>query len=116
MERLSTLEERQTEMQETPVTWVASLTRALRHSKGTSEFINHGEIYEFTIDLGATSDVFLAGHRLLLEISSSNFPRIDRNLNTGENILDATQMLTATNTVFHGQSHASALLVAVVPR
>ena len=46
--------------------------------------MNPGEVYKLTLNLWSTSNVFLAGHKLRLEVSSSNFPRFDRNLNTGE--------------------------------
>ena len=55
-----------------------------RASQEHSELMNPGQIYEITVDLWATSNVFLRGHSLRLEISSSNFPRFDRNMNTGE--------------------------------
>ena len=55
-----------------------------RNSPERVEFMNPGETYKLTLDLWATSNVFLKGHKLRLEISSSNFPRFDRNLNTGE--------------------------------
>src|SRR5207237_8382578 len=55
-----------------------------RNSQEKPGLMQPGNIYKFTIDVWATSNVFLSGHRLRLEISSSNFPRFDRNLNTGE--------------------------------
>jgi len=55
-----------------------------RNSFEKPELMEPGQVYRFTIDVWATSNVFLAGHRLRLDISSSNFPRFDRNLNTGE--------------------------------
>src|SRR6185437_7411934 len=55
-----------------------------RNSQETPEMMNPGQIYKFSIDLWSTSNVFRTGHRLRLEISSSNFPRFDRNPNTGE--------------------------------
>jgi predicted acyl esterase len=68
-----------------------------------------------TVDLWATSNVFLAGHKLRLEVSSSNFPRFDRNLNTGEIQARGTRMVKATNVIYHDKAHPSALNVAVVP-
>jgi predicted acyl esterase len=67
------------------------------------------------IDLWATSNVFKAGHQIRLEISSSNFPRFDRNLNTGENPGLATRMVKANNSVFHDRDHSSAIVLSVVP-
>jgi hypothetical protein len=86
-----------------------------RKSPERVEFMNPGEIYKFTIDLWATSNVFLKGHRLRLEISSSNFPRFDRNLNTGEDIGRGTRWVKATNTILHDKEHPSSVLLPVVP-
>jgi putative CocE/NonD family hydrolase len=77
--------------------------------------INPGQIYAISIDVWATSDVFLRGHLLRLEISSSNFPRFDRNLNTGEEIKSARSFVAATNTILHDAQHPSALLLPVMP-
>src|SRR5581483_896955 len=55
-----------------------------RDSRETPTLMNPGQIYKLTIDLWATSNVFKKGHIMRLEVSSSNFPRFDRNLNTGE--------------------------------
>lgn len=87
-----------------------------RDSQEKPELMHPGEVYKFTIDLWATSNVFLAGHRLRLEVSSSNFPRFDRNLNTGEDQAQATRMVKATNTIVHDREHPSALILPVVPR
>jgi putative CocE/NonD family hydrolase len=86
-----------------------------RSSQEKPELANPGETYHITVDLWATSNVFLTGHKLRLEVSSSNFPRFDRNLNTGEEQARATRMIKATNVVFHDKSHPSALIVPVVP-
>jgi uncharacterized protein len=75
-----------------------------------------GKIYKFTIDLWATGNVFKAGHRIRLYISSSNFPRFNRNLNTGESILGSSRMLTAHQTIYHDREHNSALIMPVIPR
>jgi len=86
-----------------------------RNSREKPEPMKPGEIYRFTIDLWATSNVFLAGHRLRVDISSSNFPRFDRNLNTGEDPGQATRLVKATNTIFHDREHPSAILLPVIP-
>jgi hypothetical protein len=86
-----------------------------RSSAEIPEFLNPGEVCKFTIDLWATSNVFLPGHRLRLEISSSNFPRFDRNLNTGEDPGAATRMMKATNTIYHDREHPSALILPIIP-
>ena len=86
-----------------------------RNSQEKPELGNPGEIYHITVDLWATSNVFLRGHKLRLEVSSSNFPRFDRNLNTGENQARATQMIKATNAIYHDKSRPSALVLPIVP-
>jgi uncharacterized protein len=70
-----------------------------RKSQENPELAKLGEIYRITLDLVATSNVFLAGHKLRLEVSSSNFPRFDRNMNTGEEQAHAARMVNATNVV-----------------
>jgi putative CocE/NonD family hydrolase len=87
-----------------------------RNSQETPEPAKPGEVYHLKVDLWATSNVFLAGHRLRLEVSSSNFPRFDRNLNTGEDQSHATRIATATNTIYHDRQHPSALILPVVPQ
>jgi uncharacterized protein len=86
-----------------------------RVSPEHSEFMNPGQVYEISVDLWATSNVFLRGHSLRLEISSSNFPRFDRNLNTGEEIRFARNFVSANNTVLHDAQHPSALVLPVMP-
>jgi putative CocE/NonD family hydrolase len=75
-----------------------------------------GKVYEYTIDLWATSHVFLPRHRIRLEISSSDFPRFDRNLNTGEEPNTARRMQAARQTVYHGAQYASHIVLPVIPR
>lgn len=87
-----------------------------RGSMEKPEFLNPGQISKLTLDLWSTSNVFLAGHRIRLEISSSNFPRFDRNLNTGESAGQGGHWLKATNTVYHDADHPSALILPVVPQ
>ena len=86
-----------------------------RDSREKADLINPGQVYKFTIDLWSTSNVFRKGHALRLEISSSNFPRFDRNLNTGEDPAFAKNYVSATNTVYHDTEHPSALILPVVP-
>jgi len=85
-----------------------------RNSQERPELMNPGEIYKFSIDLWSTSNVFRKGHKLRLEVSSSNFPRFDRNPNTGENGEYASRSVTATNTIYHDAQHPSVLIVPVV--
>jgi putative CocE/NonD family hydrolase len=86
-----------------------------RDSQEKPALMNPGQIYKFTIDLWATSNVFLKGHILRLEVSSSNFPRFDRNLNTGEAEGVGEKFVAATSTIFHDGEHPSALVLPVVP-
>ncbi|HVH59488.1 MAG TPA: CocE/NonD family hydrolase, partial [Candidatus Sulfotelmatobacter sp.] len=86
-----------------------------RNSQEKPELANPGETYRIAVDLWATSNVFLAGHKLRLEVSSSNFPRFDRNLNTGEGQARATRMIKATNMVYHDKAHPSAVILPVLP-
>lgn len=58
-----------------------------RNSQEKPELANPGEIYHISVDLWATSNVFLPGHKLRLEVTSSNFPRFDRNPNTAKSRL-----------------------------
>lgn len=87
-----------------------------RASQEKPEVMNPGQAYRFAIDLWSTSNVFRKGHRLRLEVTSSNFPRFDRNLNTGENPERGSRYVKATNTIYHDAEHPSALQVAVVGR
>ena len=86
-----------------------------RNSQAKPELANPHEVYHVSVDLWATSNVFLAGHKLRLEVSSSNFPRFDRNLNTGEEQARGTHMVKATNVIYHDKARPSALVVPVVP-
>ena len=87
-----------------------------RESESAPRLMEAGQPYLFTIDLWATSNVFLPGHRIRLEISSSNFPRFDRNLNTGERFGEGTRGIAARQTVFHQDNMASHVLLPVIPR
>jgi putative CocE/NonD family hydrolase len=76
--------------------------------------ITPGEVYEYVIDLWATGVVFKAGHRVRVEITSSSFPRWDRNLNTGEDTKDSTRSETAHQQIFHDPEHPSSITLTVV--
>ena len=82
---------------------------------GSPSPLSPGSIYEYKIDLWSTSNVFLKGHRIRLEVSSSNFPRFDRNLNTGMRAAESAEFVKATNTVLHDAAHPSTLILPVVP-
>jgi putative CocE/NonD family hydrolase len=92
------------------------LRARFRDSREAAKPIVPGKVYEYKIDMWATSNVFLKGHRIRLEVSSSNFPRFDRNLNTGKPASTDSVFVKATNTVYHDAAHPSALVLPVVPR
>ena len=74
-----------------------------------------GTIYEFTIKLYPTSNVFKRGHRIRVDISSSNFPRFDVNPNTGEPLNDNRRTVIAMNTIVHDRAHPSHIVLPVIP-
>ena len=75
-----------------------------------------GKVYKYTIDLWATANVFKAGHRIRLYVSSSNFPRFNLNLNTGEGIIGASRSVTAQQTIYHDRQYSSALILPVIAK
>ncbi len=87
-----------------------------RNSTTKAEAIEPGKIYEYTIDLWATSNLFKAGHRIRLGVSSSNFPRFNRNGNTGELIANSKRLVKAQQTIYHDDRHPSALVLPIIPR
>ncbi len=80
-----------------------------------AELATPGEIYEIEIGLSGTANTFQVGHRIRLEISSSNFPWYDRNLNTGEHPATGTTWQVADQAVHHDRERASYLALPVVP-
>ena len=87
-----------------------------RTSKTQATLLKPDEVYEFTIDLWATSNVFKAGHRIRLEIASSNFPRFDRNPQTGEASGEARVLSPALQHVFHDEAHPSHVVLPVISK
>ncbi|QUQ63702.1 CocE/NonD family hydrolase [Kutzneria sp. CA-103260] len=87
-----------------------------RNSLEHEELATPGEVYELDIDLCATANVFRPGHRIRVEVSSSNFPRYDRNCNTGGVIAQTAEadMVVAANTVHSGPSTPSRLVLPVI--
>lgn len=75
-----------------------------------------GRVYEYTIDLWATSYVIKKGHRIRVEISSSNFNRFARNLNTGKKFGKSSEMVVATQTIYHTSEYPSHVTLPVIPR
>lgn len=89
-----------------------------RESLSDPKPMRPGEVYELVVDLAVTSNVFLPGHRIRLEVSSSNFPRYDRNSNTGQSDahVPEQEMVAAVNHVHHGPAHRSRLVLPVIQR
>ena len=87
-----------------------------RESLGTPSPLRPGEPYEFTIQLWNVSHVLRAGHRIRLHITSSDFPRWDRNAGTGAPTGTDTTLRSADQTVLHDRVHPSRLVLPVIPR
>jgi len=89
-----------------------------RNSLSEPELMEPDTIYKLRLNLWATANVFLPGHRIRLEVSSSNFPRFDRNSNTGGDIVNETadQYQPAINHIFHDAAHPSHLLLPIIER
>ena len=86
-----------------------------RDSLKTEKLMTPGKIYPFTIKLYPTSNVFKKGHRIRVDISSSNFPRFDVNPNTGEPLNDNRRWVTAVNTIYHDRQHPSHIILPMIP-
>lgn len=94
-----------------------SIIRArYRETRARATLLTPGEVYEYTIDLWSTSNVFKAGHRIRVEIASSNFPRFDRNPQTGEASGEASRLEPALQHVFHDETRPSHIVLPVIPR
>jgi len=77
--------------------------------------IEPGKVYEYKIDLWPTSNLFQPGDRIGLEISSSNFPQYDRNLNTGTEFGQETTFKIADQTILHDADHLSRIILPIIP-
>jgi putative CocE/NonD family hydrolase len=86
-----------------------------RNSILKPQLLTPHEPYPFRIDMGVTSHLFRKGHRLRVHLTSSDFPRFDRNMNTGNPIGEDTAGIPATQTVFHRQGLASYIELPVIP-
>ncbi|MEO0438252.1 MAG: CocE/NonD family hydrolase [Pseudomonadota bacterium] len=86
-----------------------------RDSYREPELLEAGRIYEYRIDLWATSYELAAGERLRLDISSSNYPRLNRNPNTGAPFAQTTEMRSAMQTIHFGKDYPSRVVLPVIP-
>ena len=87
-----------------------------RNSREKAAFMSPGTIYEFTIAAQPTSNLFKAGHRIRLDISSSNFPFYDVNPNTGGPLGKEQNMTKAHNTIHHDAAHPTHLILPIIPK
>ena len=87
-----------------------------RDSSTAPALVDPGRVYRYTIDLWATSNVFKRGHRIRVEVSSSNFPRFDRNTNTGNLVSQDAEFKPAMQTILHDSEHLSHVALPIVPR
>jgi putative CocE/NonD family hydrolase len=87
-----------------------------RDSLKHENMMKPGEIYPLTVKLYPSSNVFKRGHRIRVDVSSSNFPRFDVNPNTGEPLADHRRIQIAVNTIHHNAAHPSHILLPIIPR
>ncbi len=89
----------------------------LRYRNGDAkvELMENGKVYKVTLTPMNTSNYFAAGHRIRLEVASANFPRFDRNLNTGGNNYDETTSIVAHTAIHHSTEYPSSITLTVVP-
>jgi len=98
-----------------------NVAEGIRRARGRKsvfepEPVTPGEVIEYTIDLGNTSQLFRQGHRIRIDISSSNFPMYDRNMNTGNAIGEDAEGIPAMQSIFHQQGYASYIELPVIPK
>jgi putative CocE/NonD family hydrolase len=86
-----------------------------RNSLEHAEFMKPGDVYQISTDMYPTAMIFKKGHRIRLDISSSNFPRFDVNPNTGEPLNDNRRSAAAVNTIYHDDLHPSQIVLPIVP-
>ena len=85
-----------------------------RDRKEPPEFLEPGRVYELDMQFFPTSNLFKKGHRIRLDVSSSNFPRFDVNPNTGEPLMSNGLWKIATNTIYHDAEHPSHMVLPLV--
>ena len=94
----------------------ALIRASYRGGRTTRELITPGQVYEFTIRPFPTANVFKKGHRIRVDISSSNFPRFDLNPNTGEPLGRNRRAIPANNTIWHDAARPSSMTLSILPR
>ncbi len=91
------------------------LRARFRDSLEHAELMKPGQVYALTIHVYPTSNLFVKGHHIRLDISSSNFPRFDVNPNTGEPLNANRRLAVATNTIYHDREHPSHVILPIIP-
>ena len=86
-----------------------------RATRDHAVLLEPGKVYPFTIEPFPTANVFKKGHRIRVDVSSSNYPRFDVNPNTGDPLGEYRRMAPADNTVYHDAAHPSQVVLPVVP-
>ena len=86
-----------------------------RESRTDPTLLTPGQVYRYEIEVGVTGNVFKRGHAVRIEVSSSNFPRFDRNPNTGHAFGKDVELRTARQTVEHSRSHPSHVVLPMIP-
>jgi len=99
----------------TSINLANGIVRGRFREEGKEQPLTPGEVYRFDIDMWATSNVFLEGHRIRVQLSSSNFPQFDRNLNVFGPFAQQTEFVTAKQTVYHDAQKASHIILPVIP-
>jgi uncharacterized protein len=87
-----------------------------RNSPEKEELMQPGDVYEFTIEPYGTANVFKKGHRIRIDVSSSNFPRFDVNPNTGEPLGMNRRKVKAANSIHHDASYPSHVILPIIPK
>lgn len=97
---------------------VAEGIRRARYREGMDREVPlpPGAVAEIDVDLLATANMFLAGHRIRVEVAASNWPRFDRNPQTGGVIAETTELRPARQTIFHDHDRPSRIVLPIVPR
>ena len=90
------------------------LRARFRESNKETSLVEPGKVYEYTIELGNTSIAFLPGHRIRLEVSSSNFPKYERNTNTGNPLGEDAAGIPATQTIHRSAVYPSHLVLPII--
>ena len=95
-----------------------ALRTRYRESNRETKLLTPNQAYEVRIPLWETSNVFKKGHRIRIHITSSNFPRFNRNLNSGKAMAEETEadIKVANQTILHDSKHPSSLVLPVIPR